>query len=483
MPGTFSPPPVYRPAPVLQQRPAPPPVYRPSAQPRRAAAVPPGVFQMKRAVEHRPPPPVYRPAVRRGNAAQPKVGFEFETNWYVKGPLGSVGFHKAIIKGTGWHITGDSPGFTTVEQYASVGVGKGTEYKDLADVEFVTDAFDEDPEDREKLKQTLLEIKHVAQHLASAKSCSTNWFGTDDVKAATAIGGPVTWGEHLESKKELREGVVFARTGPLTAAPQMSAGVKMERLYKLLSDVTANQKGFLGADPGYLQQEYQYALTKAREIARRHEHPINSTQNFWWDFDKKKYEGVLALLGIYARMAWVLGPRLPYDKAVSALLSRTSFGKLPGWVRKVPTLIADVVEASGRSNPKASLFRQKLEEAEEKYFLQNPEKKPKFWYSLLSTEAWVQGIIDGKDPIVWGQTDRPERWKPGHIGQFLDKSKGHVYEFRGLRKGVGVADWDTFALDLYDYIVALNRGDLGYPDDPESYGEKFKKKYPGMLSI
>jgi hypothetical protein len=438
-------PPVYRPQRTpVQPKLIGPPVYRPqppaaAAQPRRAAA-----------------PPVYRPQAspvqpkppQSNTAIQRKIGFEFETHWLMKAPGGLLGSDDAVIEGAGWHVSPDmrAPSLESRPTKNFFGQNVVPKYQGFGNVEFITDAFEEDQTGLEGLKLAMEEIEIAVKKLQ----------GGYDVKINQALGGGIRWGEFLreenEDRKAKRNEIVIEDTtnGP-TAAPQITAGVKLAQVATILyrmgnpnNDIeTSLTEKMTTEESRELERKIirvtaRNAQILASDAGRRHPE--------WTPLEVMEYSGAVAHLAMIVFKAGIFTD-LEQAKYVSTVLSRTNFGLLPDHIRQEPGFWQDVVLASTREQ---DTLGRVFKDAN---------------VSKLSFAEWSQAISLGRDPVSWGQSSE-HRWDPQQVGPQGNRGLGHVFEFRGVGEGLHVSKWKEFALSRFRYFCKLNASINSQPPKP-----------------
>jgi hypothetical protein len=371
---------------------------RPAGRPR-----PSGVTQRREDPRRAPGP---RPSV-----VQRDVGFEFEMNWAVKAPANTLGMDTDIITGTGWHAEPDLKPLPPA-------MLNQTRYTGYGNLEFVTDAFPETPAGRFSLQFTLNQIEGLVGRMASS------WYGMrgwGEVRLSDFVNGGIQWGAVTGALPGRNDIWVDRNNSTGTASPQMSAGIRRERLSER-STAPHTMRTLIGQVQARAQ--VQAALRQATMTAS----------------EKQRYEGAVAHLGcIVAFGAQFSVTKLKY---LHPLLSRTNFGSLPHSIRNHPNLIEDVIIASGLGT--AATWAAQTGTA---LLAASPS------LNQITIGNWLNGIIAGRDPLSWGQTGNLARWTPATVGPQGNRTVGHVYEFRGIaRGGMPVDQWATWALSQFDYV-------------------------------
>lgn len=177
--------------------------------------------------------------------------------------------------------------------------------------------------------------------------------------------------------------------------------------------------------------------------------------------------------------------RVPYLKSVSDLLAKTDYATMfkqlpkadrayygsaaPGQAE--PRLLA-LVRAAGA--PYTVLYRPLIDlDAQEAIDLNLPAGDQR-WYQSLSIGAWLREIPRGTDLLTTKGFAKKVRAIPagmgvegfGPLGDRTDKYKAGarhrpILEFRSFNKMMNLADFDTVAPKLFDYVVSLNAGETG----------------------
>jgi Domain of unknown function (DUF4157) len=418
--------------------------------------------------------------VQQGGArtapVQRKVGFEFETGWHVKAPRNTLAKNVAVVKGAGWRLVPDVVVLKNIEKQQELekklAIKKGGYFDSFGDVEFVTDAFEED--DEAGLKAAMGELFAFADRVMKHKGPAlyqTWWLGERDVPISEVMSGNERWGKTLrdepvptddaeaagkakarnKEKAQKRSAAVIDRTTPgLTAAPQMTGGIRLDKLLNLLRDMGENTRGTkreLMAGKKAAGQEDEQSVNSqllalvspaAQRLAMKRGVELAHDITFRWN----QYQGLLALVGTYAALAarCLTGG---VDKYLVPLLARTPLGKMPDGIRDRDFLLEDVMEVAGLKDPDQPFFVDK----------QMPQ---------LTLRAYIDSVRRGNAAITWGQDTKDDRWDPKNVGPAGHKALGHVYEFRELVKGVDYTQWTDFAIHLMRYVRKINTGDIGY---------------------
>ena len=454
-----SPTPLPPPPPPFVNRPQPPPVYRPQAAqratapanvsagpilPRVAWPTPVQPTPVQPTPAHVRPRPTVNAARRvlqpRFAPAQPArravvqrdVGFEFEMNWAVIAPSNTIGMDTAIMQGTGWHA---EPDMKPLPQ----ALIQGGHYGGYGNLEFITDAFPETANGRFGLAFAVNEIVGLVCRIGSSWYSLSGW---GQVRLADFIAHPIAWGPvtaNLPNERK-RDIWIDRKDSAGTASPQMSAGIRLEKVADVIGLMGApaiNQPDLYGRQ--VVNSQARTRLTNVVGRAQTQSQARNAT--FANADEQARYKGALAHLGSILELA-SLAQNVEKTKYLHPLLSRTNFGLLPAGIRNHANLIEDVIIASGLGN--AITWNNVL----------NHQLFPNS--QNLSTQTvgqWLNAVIAGNDPLNWGQTGNLARWNPAVVGPVGHQSQGHVYEFRGIQPGgLPVDRWLSWALDRFDYV-------------------------------
>jgi hypothetical protein len=418
-----------------------------------------------------------------GNAAvarllQRKVGFEFETPWMLKAPANMIGSDDAVIQGPEtsddpkhpkplWHVSPDmkapprDPKFADLEDQSKAplhpdfretreevpvsGFGwlgvtetKVTppKYQGFGNLEFITKAFEENDAGRDELRTAMQQILDMVAKFFM--------FYPGDIPLREALNLYVSWGKHVKDKAKRDDIVVDTRPtkkGELSAAMQMTAGIKQEKLLALLDEMgarTARGRMFIQRGDEADQQAWagQYALAVAGAQAAVGE--IGKAEHESRDARQKAtYLGAIANLG-HVILAGEHIEKADQAKYVVSLMSRTNFGKLADEVRKAASFKEHVLRAANSVDPNRKLF----------------PNSPRLYQGKVG--EWIDAIISGNDPVNWGQGKDDKRWDPQHVGVEKERAIGHVYEFRNLAR-VDSKDWPRVAEAYFDAVILLNK--------------------------
>jgi hypothetical protein len=228
----------------------------------------------------------------------------------------------------------------------------------------------------------------------------------------------------------------------------MSAGVRLERVSRVLDIMgqhsPAGQPDILGRSPSpaaapLVAYRANIAAIRNRAVAQAALIAVPVVMNI---NQRDAYEGAIAHLGSIVDAGANIA--VGREKYLFALLSRTNFGQLPGYIRNHADLKRDVMIASGIAN--AGNWH---------VVINQPLFNASPGINQRTIDAWLNGIIAGADPFHWGQIPNDPRWVPDPaIGPAGHQSVGHVFEFRGVSPGGRpVNAWRPWALDLFDYVM------------------------------
>ena len=369
------------------------------------------------------------------------IGFEFETSdLVVKAPANTLAMHVPFLVGTGWGLYLD----VMLSRSSHTG-NASSKFRTWGDVEFVVDAVEESS-GLDSLNTTFREIEQFIANLLKAKS----WTSKDVLLHKVNFGPGVTWSpQALGARKEDRELITIEiHQKVVTAAPQVSAGIKLGALLPLIQYMGREVKvgdfrlDFLGKARSDFRQKL-YAASAA----------LASTAELGGSFtplQQQEYQGVVAQLTdviVWARLL----KDIEHEKYLTPLLSRTNYGLYPDFIRTHRPFKQDVIERAAILLDKAAGIT--LDRADP--FLCKSTPQP----SALSVGQWLQHIIMDEDPLFWGQKRGDPRWNPQLVGPSSNRGWGTVFEFRGIAEGLPSAQWKTFATARLPFIAGLN-GDV-----------------------
>ena len=318
-------------------------------------------------------------------------------------------------------------------------------YTNHGTLEFITAAFEESDEGRELLAGTMEQIVGFAERIANFRAVPP--LDRSAIPLALLVKGQTEWAPALQRAPH-REDVVVDGRGPAAATFQMTAGIKLDlipRLFEAFGSASRDKPSLLvrgdrqkiAAKRREFRETVQVAEIRASLAGL--EHPRDSVEF-------RQYVGAVAHVAhtlIMAAKDWrEEGRPLDSAKEITALVSRTNFGKLPKWIRNWWKFERDVLFV-GDSRP-----------AHESFF-----KYGGPWNGTVG--EWLSGIKAGKDPVNWQQELSDKRWQPQRVGPPEDRGRGHVYEFRSLDDALELDDWKETALTYFDYVRELNKSDRG----------------------
>jgi len=391
------------------------------------------------------------------------IGFEFETFLLLKARKNLIGSTtpvlEALVNGQkGWHVSPDmrSPiDPETNKPYPDLvptlmdGKEILPKYSGYGDWEFITQPFMENEDGFKALKSVVSSIIQATNTLES------QGIGKD-IQLKLLLDKNITWGEHARKNvKENDDIVVFIPKSAqmeiasykgfsqksIFASPQMTAGIKLERMPYLFHALGTNNtvsQFLLGRNPvdlPYWNAVFTNALTQANDAVKA-------------SFDgfslKEGTEGYNIYLGAVAFLTHVISlaetaTNLTQAKYISPLLSRTNLGHFANFVKPADDFKENILKASKRKS-------------EDKLFPKSP------LLLNITISDWLDTVIKGNDPISWGQirtgTD-PHRWDPQKVGPSGKEGLGFVFEFRSLANA-DYMKWDGVVANGYEVVTGIN---------------------------
>jgi hypothetical protein len=456
-------PPVYRPGVTTQPRIQPgvpkaargwvpgtaPPPYRPNvtgtgvgqAAPARAIVPSKGAAQRSTAPAGAAVPPRLR-----ANTIQRAVGFEFETGWIVerqdKGMFTTsyVAMKKKdlIFQGDGFRVEADE---ATAEGQ-----------KAASEIEFVIDPPIEDSYDAEtELRAIMAGVTNFARQL----------------EQSGASGQPFL---HTTSAGTFR--ITPPRDKKVIANPQVTAGVRLDRIPEMASQPTSAPRSALIANPGITDDLSRYAETARKEVKSRG--------------GSEQLVGFITMVLHYLHSWAADAPErigyysysFEYIKSGPALMARTDFGALYSRLSREDRDILESGTMEKDSNFARTILRLAGLQPFEKV-VERGVRKPvseELTTEFLSQKHpglinfpgpdradWLTNMQKGKD-LMSGKTN-PELYEGmGALGSKVDevgildqnKSWGAIIEFRKGEAKVSYDKWTDFAVNAYNYIYQLN---------------------------
>ncbi|WP_437597112.1 hypothetical protein [Sorangium sp. So ce590] len=379
-------------------------------------------------------------------AVQRKIGFEFETNWVVKGPI-TMKKGMVFFRGKGWEATGDehhdynNPRAARVHEELKVSfMQTKRKYGKFMALEFNILPLEED--DQEGLRAVFEDLDLFIKALIKERS-------KDRKTPASRISG-FTRGDVDE--KALAGYTFDSRKLPLQGNPQLTAGIQRGRTLAALREMTEKNSPLLGhmTEASY---RIEGILDRAKTVAKGyraayrsayldavHVHHGQAMPSL--DEVEAACESLIALLAIYVAETFRNVRYKEHPKDFVPILSRTAPAAFPILDIVPPAAIAHgVCEAAG-VQPNASLPLHKRIGKEYKA-------------SALVEEVL---LVAQKYRYVFEQQADWKRWEPQEVGPRGHRSVGHVYELRSLAREVPYQKWLPVALELAGKISAINRG-------------------------
>jgi len=332
-----------------------------------------------------------------------------------------------------------------------------------SDMEFVTSLppFEEDNTGRAQLIQTMQEIRAIGHFLEAEKATYKGVAATKLAPYGTVVNP--------------RAVIVPSQKSVMRGSPQATAALRLEQVNRFMTDTGADQTGhpdpnlqpgrddIMGMTPGDAaiagraaagaRQAVQQFLTGQR-------HVIGGFAT-----TSQKLLGLVTLLASYL----IRGDEqtLSYAKNIAILMARTDFATqfkqlLPEEQQYLKAgngaaFVNLVLDAAGLAGTEATpLFRQGLNYA--------PNKKNLL--DDLTRGKWLRGIAKGTDYLTKkniGQKRGGEMESLGALGKKTekvgnDRKAAPIFELRRIKQSVPYTDWPNLALDIFDYLRALNTG-------------------------
>ncbi|HJX26932.1 MAG TPA: hypothetical protein VJ885_03405, partial [Thermoanaerobaculia bacterium] len=359
-------------------------------------------------------------------AIQRLVGFEFETNCTLTAGETERALQKdkVLLTGTGWTMTVEVIGGTVTRV-----------------VEFKVRAID-DQADPAGLEATMDDLEGFVDFLAA----------TDGPVTLETLGKA---SGHTTDPQFPKTTVTPVKSGNfITARPQMTAGVSLERLVNLIEDMS--KKNALFHSEGDMADTIRTGFGEAANFTALFLDLIPPG-------NPKNYQGFITLLASYI-IAARAGGAPKYFKAAVAALSRADLGKflaVPEIAARKDSILRDVLVV-GSAKQSDLLFPEGVlneqGEAEVRQF---------------TIKDWIDGIVAGEDPIPWspqlnqrGEAFGLERVGPGASQE--ERAQGAPIEIRSLVQGVRHTTWKSLAVFLFKYVKRLNSAEPTPFQDPTS---------------
>jgi Domain of unknown function (DUF4157) len=359
---------------------------------------------------------------------QRDVGFEFQTGWGVRerGPYRRYHRQEVIVDFGQFRLTADE---------ANTPLG--------AEIEFVVPHLAENQ--RNQMDAALTALVQFAQDMNAYKDHTI--FTLD-----RASNNPA------HTRVEVHP--TIKGTGDMSANPQVTSGVRLDRLTRMFTELGNPQGPHASAQGDLVRVGGGPGLANAAAAV------AHTTVN--GNPASDEFKGLAALIITYLQMGrtatGVPGlnqPTLNYAKASLTLLARTDFR---GMYRRLPLNERTYFTAHPRR------FRRKMLDAA--HTLNPPagalnpdadvlERGIHGVAVNVTRRAWLEGIAAdrdllkrGTDPLLFGFGSRGKHTDLVGPGQ---AHRGAVLEFRTMGKAVAYTDWQTLGMSVFDYIAALNQ--------------------------
>ncbi|WP_436845404.1 eCIS core domain-containing protein [Streptomyces cinerochromogenes] len=349
-----------------------------------------------------------------------------------------------------------------------------------SDLEFVTEAFPETDQGRERLVEAMRRISGVTAHLAQAQrpfdagELAGLAGGTAEQvpdRSGQATGkqrGPV---EKLFKAFPAQQYVVKV-IGGITANPQTTAGVRLSRIPQLIHEITPSPQPAGEQAPPHPMSQMDLKKVQATAAQRVNAFLGNGFRVPSADPSRAPAEPSDRLRGLLTLIAtYLIGGDASrgeaYLKGIAPLLARTDFAamyaQLPQEERENfagdPEIFADVaLRAAG------------LPTADAPVYAGNIGAGSQVNIRHLTRRIWLRGMVGGEDLMSaagyrnhdWGRTDNDqlatEFESMGSYGAQTDPGNMPILELRRMRKNVPHQEWAQLALAAFDIIRQVNNG-------------------------
>lgn len=389
------------------------------------------------------------------SVVQRAVGFEFQTNWNIhktrwfgQDPV-EYGKKTRLFRGNGWQMETD-----------------GNE------IEYVVDQVEEDldPVGTYQLTQVMTNLENFVNNLN----------GMRNINGGDLRNNHLT-GQHINLLKS--DFKITTSGQDIAANPQVTAGVRMDRITKLYQSLgAANSTSgdeFLGQAPVF----YRPKVNTARQNA-------NTDDPAWGNHTPSaKLQGLLTLIAQYLDMGSSPGSLIT-AKYMAFVMARTDFGAMfnqlddgeknyysanrDAWVTYVCN---DVMNGLNRNQP---VINREIHDG-----LNLPHGQ-RITIPITRTN-WLSNIAGGRDLLTkranevrWYSSDQhratymDSRENLGHrlrgfgglgdtFDDLLNGQTGAILEFRSMRGGVPYRNWQPLAIQAYQYFRAINQLNNGDP--------------------
>jgi hypothetical protein len=352
---------------------------------------------------------------------QRDVGFEFQTGWGIRerGPYRQYGRQEVVANFAGFNFTADE---------AQTPLG--------AEVEFVVPHLPENQ--RNQMDLALAALEQLATDMNAFKT--TTIFTLDRAS-------------HNVAHNRVEVHPTIKSSGDMTANPQVTGGVRMDRLTRMFADLGQPQGAHAGAQNDLVSTGGGPGLANA--AARVANMTVNGNAA------SAKFRGLAAMILTYLQMGKLATgapglnqPTLNYAKASLTLLARTDFRRMYQLLPRPEKVYLTahpkrfrraILAAAGNLDPDANVLERGIHNV--------PVN--------VTRRAWLEGIPAGSD-LLKAQTDarlfgfgsrnkHTDRVGPGQA------HKGTIFEFRTMGRAVPYTQWRPLGMAIFDYIAALNQ--------------------------
>jgi hypothetical protein len=401
---------------------------------------------------------------KQNGIIQRSVGFEFETDWYVRKEKRK---QTSLVKS----VTGDANYLALTDMkkgeafYSEPGFEiQADETPQGTDIEFVTDPVDESVP--ANITNLMTNVTNAANALNVAGTGLAPGATFDPAAALAPLGGNVL------KNVRIAPGAV-----PMNARPQATVGVRLRKIIKMLKTIRRDHNSLVAVGAGPAASElmglgdHDIVATVVNRIAGAGNIPILGTP------PSQKLKSLMGLLitvlykGHSPYPGGQHGGALPYSKVIAPIMARTDFAAifnhLPNAERthfaNNPGEFRDyILNTANLANSGATeLFR--LGFMDDNDHIRIPS---------LTRSKWLKGIARGTDKLkhsTW--TRRKIEPQLGSMGNTVDHNvsggignDGIILELRRIQGNIGIAQWGPLARRIGKFIRKINNnlGPINY---------------------
>ena len=249
-------------------------------------------------------------------------------------------------------------------------------------------------------------------------------------------------------------------TAKITGNPQSTVAVRLEQLAKFMKDIGAPTDGSnpdlakldLGLQRPTSKKDY-VTVGQMPDLAEQAIQNFRTSKGLGDDWGSSSLKGLLSLIFTYLKKGST--DDMDYPKLIAPLMARTDFSAMfsqvpeAAYFKARPKVWVDwILESLGMTGQKNYYVFTRGMRGEEF----GPSRK-----------EWLTEMLDGTDLLTQAASNEYFYMSMGklgakteQVGQKKKKTQAPIFEMRRMTADVPYKEWRGLALDVFDYIYALN---------------------------